>query len=357
MRICKLAAWSAANCHTRCRECLLMGIQTTSQLTDPTASTDVELASTMVDRAAELRDRAREFATASRSEATLDAYASDLRHFSAWADANHRAAMPADPETVALYLTSMADSFKPSTLSRRVAAISVAHQHAGFPSPTADTLVRSVLTGIRRTVGVAPKQVAPATIGEIRKMTARMGQSTIEIRDRAMLLLGFAGAFRRSELVSLDLSDLQEHPDGILVTLRRSKTDQEGHGDSRAIPFGSDAATCPVRATQAWISAAGITDGPIFRPVDRHGNVASSRLSGKAVALVVKRAAELAGLDPSVYSGHSLRAGFVTTAAANGASERAIARQTGHAAGSTVLRQYIRHASAFTDNAASMVGL
>ena len=166
-----------------------------------------------------------------------------------------------------------------------------------------------------------------------------------------------AGAFRRSELVSLDVSDLQERADGMLVTLRRSKTDQEGHGYTKAIPFGSDAESCPVLALRAWISAAGITDGPVFRPVDRHGNVAASRLSGKAVALVVKRAAERAGLDSSSYAGHSLRAGFVTTAAANGASERAIARQTGHSAGSTVLRAYVRHASAFTDNAVSMVGL
>jgi integrase len=218
-------------------------------------------------------------------------------------------------------------------------------------------MVRSVLTGIRRTVGTAPKQVAPATIGDIRKMTARMGETAIEIRDRAILLLGFAGAFRRSELVSLDLGDLQEHADGILVTLRRSKTDQASQGDTKAIPFGSDAATCPVRTLQAWIAASGITDGPVFRPVDRHGNVAASRLSGKAVALVVKRAAERAGLEPEAYAGHSLRAGFVTTAAANGATERAISRQTGHAPGSAVLRSYIRHASAFTDNAASNVGL
>lgn len=331
-----------------------MEAQTTSHRPN---STDIELASTSLDRAVELLDRAREFATASRSEATLAAYASDLRHFSAWAETHGLASMPADPETVALYLTSMADEFRPSTLSRRVAAISVAHQHAGFPSPTTDALVRSVLAGIRRTVGTAPKQVAPATIGELRKMTARIGDSTIEIRDRAILLLGFAGAFRRSELVSLDVSDLQERADGLLVTLRRSKTDQTRQGDTKAIPYGSDSETCPVLAVRAWIEAAGIADGPVFRPVDRHGNVATSRLSGKAVALVVKRAVERAGLDPASYAGHSLRAGFVTTAAANGASERAIARQTGHAAGSTVLRQYIRHASAFTDNAVSMVGL
>lgn len=328
-----------------------------SRPTDSTTSTDVELTSTTVDRTADLRDRAREFAIASRSDSTLAAYASDLRHFSAWADENNLAAMPATPETVAVYLTSMADSFKASTISRRVAAISVAHQAAGLASPTTDTMVRSVLTGIRRTVGVAPRQAAPAAIGQIRKMTSRMGDRTIDIRDRAILLVGFAGAFRRSELVSLDLADFQDQPDGILVTLRRSKTDQEGHGDTRAIPYGSDAETCPVRALRAWVQTASIVDGPVFRPVSRHGKIGSARLSGKAVALVVKRAAERADLDPTTYSGHSLRAGFVTTAAANGASERAIARQTGHAAGSTVLRSYVRHASAFSDNAVSMVGL
>jgi hypothetical protein len=148
----------------------------------PTDSTAVEPMSTTVDRAADLRDRARDFAIASRSEATLAAYASDLRHFSAWADDNNLAAMPAAPETVAVYLTAMADSFKASTIARRVAAISVAHQAAGLASPTTDTMVRSVLTGIRRTVGVAPKQASPTTIGEIRKMVSRMGDRTIDIR-------------------------------------------------------------------------------------------------------------------------------------------------------------------------------
>jgi site-specific recombinase XerD len=328
-----------------------MGIQTISPEVLATAPSDA------IERTAALRDRAREFATASRSDATLAAYASDLRHFWAWTEANDLAGLPATPETVALYLTSMADDFKASTISRRVAAISVAHQHAGLPSPTMDARVRSVLTGIRRTNGTAPRQVAPATIGEIRKMTARMGESTIELRDRAILLLGFAGAFRRSELVSLDLSDLRDQPDGILVMLRRSKIDQEGLGETKAIPLGSDAETCPVRALRRWIAVAGISDGPIFRPVDRHASVAPTRLSGKAVSHIVKRAASRAGLDSSVYAGHSLRAGFVTTAAANGASERAIARQTGHAPGSTVLRTYIRHASAFTDNAVSTLGL
>lgn len=320
-------------------------------------NSEIELVETSLVRPTDLAERARTFATASRSTSTLTAYESDWRHFVAWTAEHGLEALPADPETVALYATDLADTFKPSTIGRRMAAISVTHQHAGYASPTQDASVRSVITGIRRTKGTAPKQVAPAVIGEIRKMVARMNGSTIDIRDRAILLLGFAGAFRRSELVALDVADLTERPDGLLVTIQRSKRDQEGRGDTKAIPYGSDPETCPVRAIQAWLTEADIEDGPVFRPIDRHGNVAGTRLSGKAIALVIKRAAERAELDPAAYGGHSLRAGFVTTAAANGATERAIARQTGHAPGSTVLRTYIRHASAFTDNAVSMVGL
>lgn len=310
-----------------------------------------------IERPLDLAERARSYAVASRSQATLRAYAGDWSHFTTWCAVHGREALPAAPETVAIYITDLADGFKPATISRRLAAVSVAHQHAGFPTPTQDATVRSVLTGIRRTLGTAPAQVAPATIGEIRKMVARMDGRIIDRRDRALLLLGFAGAFRRSELVALDVADIADRPDGLLVSVRRSKRDQEGHGDTKAVPFGADPETCPVRALRAWLDAAEITEGPIFRPVDRHGNVAADRLSSRAVALVVKRAAERVDLDPTAYAGHSLRAGFVTTAAANGATERAIARQTGHAAGSTVLRTYIRHASAFTDNAVSMVGL
>lgn len=306
--------------------------------------------------AAHLADQARQFAIASRAPATLAAYASDFRHFTEWTEVRGFSALPATPETVALYVTDLAATFKASTITRRIAAISVAHQHHGFDSPTRDGAVRSVLTGVRRTLGTAPRQAAPATIGDLRRWVARLGDRPIDLRDRAILLLGFAGAFRRSELVSLDVADLQDRPEGLLVRLRRSKTDQEGRGSDKPIPFGTDD-TCPVQAVRAWIAAAGIEEKPIFRPVDRHGRVAAARLSGHAVAGIVKRAAERAGADPSDLSGHSLRAGFCTSAAAAGASERAIARQTGHAPGSTVLRGYIRLGNAFSDNAVNLVGL
>ncbi len=153
------------------------------------------------------------------------------------------------------------------------------------------------------------------------------------------------------------MADLADTDNGLLVTVRRSKRDQEGRGDTKAIPYGTDPETCPIHAVRAWIEAAALTDGPLLRRVDRHGNVGTERLSDKGIAIAIKRAAKRAGLDPNAYSGHSLRAGFVTTAAANGASERAIARQTGHAPNSATLRTYIRHASAFTDNAVSTLGL
>ena len=138
------------------------------------------------------------------------------------------------------------------------------------------------------------------SVTDRQRMVARLDGSTIDIRDRAVLLLGLAGAFRRSELVALDLDDLTENTDGLLVTVRRSKRDQEGRGDTKAIPFGSDPETCPVRAVKAWTEAAGITDGPLLRPVDRHGNVSDARLSGKAIVIVIKRAAERSSLVPPI---------------------------------------------------------
>jgi integrase len=175
-------------------------------------------------------------------------------------------------------------------------------------------------------------------------------------RDGALLLLGFAGALRRSELVGLDAGDITEGTDGLTVRLRRSKTDQEGAGRSVGVPYGSNQATCPVRAWNAWLAVSGITEGAAFRPVDRHGHIAPTRLSSHAVALVLKRRAARAGLDPDEVSGHSLRAGLATSAAAAGVPERVIAEQTGHK-GTVMLRRYIRQGSLFRENAASAVGL
>jgi integrase len=168
----------------------------------------------------------------------------------------------------------------------------------------------------------------------------------IGIRDRAMILLGFAGAFRRSELVGLDIEDCAFNKDGLMVTLRRSKTDQESQGRKVGIPYGSNPETCPVRTMQAWMEQAAITSGPVFRSINRHGKVQPGRLSGIDVARVVKKLIQRTGLDPAKYAGHSLRAGHATTAAIGGASERSIQNQTGHKS-VQMLRRYIRDGNLF----------
>jgi integrase len=255
-----------------------------------------------------------------------------------------------------LYVTHLAETMKPSTIDRRLAAISVWHRRNGHESPTANGAVREVMKGIRRKLKVAQKEAAPATIGDIRRMVAHLPSDRHATRDKALLLVGFAGALRRSELVSICVDDLQDRPEGTLITLRGSKTDQEGHGRQVAIPLGREPMTCPVTAIKAWLVEAEITSGPVFRAVDRHGNVSVEALSDRSVALMIKRRAEEAGLDPTAYRGHSLRAGFATTAAANGATERAIANQTGHKS-MEVLRRYIRMGTVWNDNAATTLGL
>jgi integrase len=182
------------------------------------------------------------------------------------------------------------------------------------------------------------------------------GDTAIGARDRALLLLGFAGAFRRSELVALDIDDVQITREGMIVTIRRSKTDQEGAGQKVGIPRGRHPGTCPVKALAAWLGLAGIEAGAIFRPITRHGLIQPGRLTDRSVARIVQRTAEAAGLDPSQFAGHSLRAGLATSAAMAGAEERDIMRQTRHKS-VVVARRYIRDGSLFRNNAAGTVGL
>lgn len=305
---------------------------------------------------ADLAEAAVTYANKTRSASTERAYMSDWKHFTAWAERYGIQPLPAQPETVVLYVTDLAKAQRPSTINRRIASISILHRRNGFDTPARNPAVQEVMKGIRRGLGMAQQEAAPATIGEIRRMVAHLPTTRLGIRDKALLLVGFAGALRRSELVAVTVDDLQYRDEGIVVTLRSSKTDQEGRGRQVAIPRGRDAMTCPVTALMAWLTEASIVTGPVFRAVDRHGRVSDESLSDRAVALVVKRRAEQAGLDPAPYSGHSLRAGFATTAAANGATERAIANQTGHKS-MEVLRRYVRHGTIWTDNAATTLGL
>lgn len=296
-------------------------------------------------KAPELHQDVTEYVRVSISDNTRRAYRADLRHFIDWGGA-----IPATDVMIANYLASYAGTLSVATLSRRIASITKAHTSKGLQSPTASDLIKTTLRGIKRTHGMPQRVSAPILIEDLLRIMNMLGDDTKDTRDQALLLLGFAGGFRRSELVALDVSDIRHVRQGMIITMRRSKTDQAGSGREIGIPHARGR-FCPVKALEAWLQLASIEDGPIFRAVDRHGQVSDGRLSPEAVATVVKaRAAEI-GLDPSDYSGHSLRAGLATSAAMAGVSTLDIRKQTGHTS-DAMLARYVRSGELFTNNAA-----
>ena len=272
---------------------------------------------------------ARAFALASKARSSRRAYSSDWRQFEAWCSARGLDSLPSRQDTVSRYLADMANQgYSPNTIGRRSAAIGYRHRLENLEPPTNSEMVKAVISGIRREVGHSPTRKAPVTADVIRKLLAQLPLTTIGFRDRALLLLGFAGAFRRSELVALTIEDLERTEHGLIVHLRRSKTDQEGEGRTVAIPAGGKLRA--IEAIDAWIAEARITTGPLFRSVHKTGAISDEGLSDQSVALIVKRYAERAGLDPQLFSGHSLRAGFVTSALDNGADPLRVMDVTGH---------------------------
>jgi len=298
------------------------------------------------DLAQPLSDNAREYAAASKAQNTLRAYKAAWGEFQIFCAQRGAVAMPASPAAVVEYVTTLAESgARVSTIQTKLAAIAFAHAARNGDNPAKSEAVRLVMQGIRRKLGCAPHQKAPITRAELVRMLDALGDDLAGARDRAILLLGFAGAFRRSELVALNVEDVRFGVNDVTITVRRSKTDQEGHGAVKRVPMlgADDAAVCPVRALKAWLDAAQIQSGAVFRAIDRWGYVRQARLTDRAIALVIKRAAVAAGLDPRQFAGHSLRAGFVTQAAADNTPEWAIAEVTGHKS-REVLQKYIRDA-------------
>lgn len=285
---------------------------------------------------------------ASLSEGTKKGYQQDIAHFEAWGGS-----VPASAETIAAYLAGLASSYKTATIVRRVTGLSKAHDAMGAANPTKSELVRATMRGIKRTNGTATREAKPLLREDLFQILDCMGDSTKDMRDKALLLLGFAGAFRRSELVGLDVADIEHVRQGIVITLRRSKTDQTSAGRKIGIPFGRSK-WCPVKQLADWLEHAGIETGPLFRGINRHGHVAEQRLSGEAVCVVVKQRTKVAGFDPVSYSGHSLRAGLATSAAMAGASAWKIRQQTGHAS-DAMLNRYIRDGEMFVGNAAGTI--
>lgn len=338
--------------------------------------------------------------------ATRRAYEADLAHVTSWCTRYQLSALPATPQTVALYLTAHENALQPSTLLRRLSAIAVAHRGADLPSPTGHELVRRAVAAVRRKHGTRPAAKSALVTAQLSLICARLHELTIppasaELaalparrraqrqraaaatalrarRDRAVLLVGYAAATRRSELVALNIEDVRESEHGLVVFIARSKTDQVGMGDFVGIAHGHPAdsctITCPIRAWQDWRAALSELAGdplppasPAFRPVTRHGQLGTAedldihaRLTGQSVALIVKGAVELLGepdkFPPAQYAGHSLRAGFATQAAAAGVPLNKIMRQTRHSSVAVAMR-YLREADLWNDNPSAALGL
>jgi site-specific recombinase XerD len=304
--------------------------------------------------------KANDLIRAAKAPSTRKAYQSDFRIFESWCATHGLASLPAAPQTIALYIAScVVGRLAPATIARRLASISKAHQAAGFedsPASTKHFVVGEVLKGARRTLGVAQKCKDPPLLNDICRLLATCPKNLVGLRDRALILIGFEGAFRRSELCAMAVSDLCFSASGLVIHVPRSKADQEQAGNKVAIPFGEHDATCPIKALRKWISTAKITEGAVFRGVDRHGNVSTTGLHRDSIAAIFKTAAARAGMNATNIAGHSVRAGMATQAALNGSSERVIARTTRHRS-RRVLRRYIRPGEMFRENASASLGL
>ena len=296
-------------------------------------------------------DAAAAFAAEQHAPATRRAYCSDFAIFSSWCEERAFTPLPAKPAAIATFLSAQAEAgVKTSTLSRRVAAIRYAHTSAGLEPPTSAEVVKATMKGIRRSLGVATAKKAPATVERLLEMLEAVPDSLRGKRDRAILLVGFSGAFRRSEIAALTVEDLEEVEGGLRVHLRRSKTDQEAKGQVVAILRGKQ--DCPVKAVNAWLKAAGIETGPVFRRMAKGNKVMPEALTPHSIGAIVKTYAGKAGLDPAKFAGHSLRAGFLTSAAARGASIWKLMDVSRHRSVET-LRGYVRRAEEFEDHAAT----
>jgi site-specific recombinase XerD len=300
-------------------------------------------------------EAAQRFTAMATADNTRRAYTADWVDFAQWCSARQLESLPARPETVALYSAALAQTHKISTIMRRLAAIAKQHRNAGLESPASlrHSAVHDVIAGIRREKGTRPDAKRALSTSELRRMVASIPATPHGLRDRALLLVGFAGGFRRSEVAAITVEHVEDTPDGLKILIPRSKTDQEGEGRTVGIPYGSDPRTCPVRAY--WITAAGITAGPVFRAF-RNRTMMADGIIDRVVALTIKKVAARVGIDAGELSGHSLRSGLATTATRNGASERSIMKQTGHRSVAMV-RRYIHDAELFHDNAAGRLGL
>ena len=282
----------------------------------------------------------------SKSTNTLRAYQSDYKDFSIFCTKNGFQAMPTEPKILSLYITHLASYSKFSTLKRRLASISIIHKTKGHYIDTKHPIIVENLMGIKRTNGSNQKGKKPLLINDLKLLIKAIDESKEKnirkIRDKALVLIGFSGGFRRSELVDIEYEDIEFVEEGVKIFVKRSKTDQSGEGMTKAIPYFDNINFCPVKALNKWVFEAQLKDGKIFN------------ISDKSVALIIKKYANYAGLDAHRYAGHSLRSGFATSTAESGAEERNIMAMTGHKS-TEMVRRYIKEANLFKNNALNKI--
>lgn len=298
-----------------------------------------------------LTEKSRQSIYVARAENTIDAYKSDWRDFCEWCKYHNQKAFPAEPETIVNYINDLADNAKANTVARRISALTENFDAAGLrDNPCHFPIVKNALRGIKRMKGTMQHGKAPILFEDIKEMLTYVeGPELQQLRDKAILLIGFYGAMRRSEIAGMDVEDLNFTRLGLLVTLRKSKTDQFDQGQVIAIPYVKEKGICAVTALQKWLDASGIVSGPVFRGFTKGHHIRKTRISDKTIALIVKKYVGLMGMDPKEYGAHSLRHGFATSAAMNHVEEREIMRQTRHKS-QAIVRRYIDEADRLIDN-------
>ena len=296
----------------------------------------------------------------SKASNTLRAYKSDFRDFGAFCVKHGLESLPTEPKIVSLYLTNLSKNSKMSTLKRRLVSISMVHRLKGHYLDTKHPIIIENLMGIKRVKGSIQKGKKPILINHLKSIINVIDQQKIseikKSRDKTIILVGFGGGFRRSELISIDHEDLEFVPEGLKITIKRSKTDQFGEGMVKGLPYFSNELFCPVINLQKWLELSNIKSGPIFRRFSKGSVLTNNRLTDQSVVLIIKDYLNLAGIENKNYSGHSLRSGFATVAAESGADERSIMAMTGHKT-TQMVRRYIREANIFKNNALNKIKL
>ena len=294
----------------------------------------------------------------SKANNTLRAYKSDFKDFGAFCSRHGLNSLPSEPKIVSLYLTYLSKNSKFSTLRRRLVSISMVHRLKGHYLDTKHPIIVENLMGIRRVKGSIQKGKKPILINHLKliinSINEQNSSETKKLRDKAIILIGFGGGFRRTELISIDYEDLEFVPEGLKITLKKSKTDQFGEGMIKGLPYFDDKTHCPVINLRKWLEISKIKSGPVFRRFSKGSKLTNNRLTDQSVALIIKKYLNSGGIENKNFAGHSLRSGFATVAADAGADERSIMSMTGHKS-TQMVRRYIREANLFKNNALNKI--